>query len=117
MRENESKEILEKIYSDKKIFKATKDFESFAKKREFAPGYREKIEKNGIIGREIKVVGAEIVPLKEADLPLLLPDVDKYEPTGTEEGPLADVDFWVNVPCPNCGNPAKRETNTMPGWA
>ena len=58
-----------------------------------------------------------IVPMNESDLPLLLPDVENYEPTGTEEGPLADVADWINTPCPKCGKPAHRESNTMPGWA
>lgn len=57
------------------------------------------------------------VPLDEKDLPLLLPDVEKYEPTGTGESPLAGIADWVNVDCPKCGGPAKRETNTMPQWA
>lgn len=58
-----------------------------------------------------------VVPMKESDLPLLLPDVENYEPTGTEEGPLAEVKERINTPCPICGKPAKRESNTMPGWA
>jgi leucyl-tRNA synthetase len=53
----------------------------------------------------------------EADLPVRLPDVERYEPTGTGESPLAAIESWVNVPCPKCGVPAKRETNTMPQWA
>ena len=57
------------------------------------------------------------VPVPEEELPLLLPDVEKYEPTGTGESPLADIDEWVNTTCPCCGKPAKRETNTMPQWA
>ncbi len=57
------------------------------------------------------------VPLEEKDLPLLLPDVEKYEPTGTGESPLAAIDEWVNVDCPKCNAPARRETNTMPQWA
>ncbi|MBI3638278.1 leucine--tRNA ligase [Candidatus Wolfebacteria bacterium] len=57
------------------------------------------------------------VPLKEKDLPLLLPNVKNYKPTGTGESPLASVSKWVNVKCPICGEPAKRETNTMPQWA
>jgi leucyl-tRNA synthetase len=58
-----------------------------------------------------------IVPLKEKDLPLTLPEVEKYEPTGTGESPLATIDEWVNTTCPQCDGPAKRETNTMPQWA
>lgn len=57
------------------------------------------------------------VAVPEKDLPLLLPEVDKYEPTGTGESPLANIDDWVNTTCPTCGKPAKRETNTMPQWA
>ena len=59
--------------------------------------------------------GAVSVP--EDQLPLLLPDVESYEPTGTGESPLAAIDEWVNTTCPCCGKPAKRETNTMPQWA
>jgi leucyl-tRNA synthetase len=58
-----------------------------------------------------------IVPLNEADLPLKLPDVESYTPTGTGESPLAAISSWVNTTCPKCGGPAKRETNTMPQWA
>ena len=57
------------------------------------------------------------VPVPEEELPLLLPEVEKYQPTGTGESPLADITEWVNTTCPCCGAPAKRETNTMPQWA
>ncbi|KKT89181.1 MAG: Leucine-tRNA ligase [Parcubacteria group bacterium GW2011_GWC1_45_9] len=57
------------------------------------------------------------IGLKEKDLPLTLPKVKYYEPTGTGESPLANIESWVNVKCPNCGSKAKRETNTMPQWA
>ncbi len=57
------------------------------------------------------------VPVPEDQLPLLLPDVESYQPTGTGESPLADIEEWVNTTCPCCGKPAKRETNTMPQWA
>lgn len=57
------------------------------------------------------------VPVPEDQLPLVLPDVDSYQPTGTGESPLAAIDEWVNTTCPCCGKPAKRETNTMPQWA
>ncbi len=58
-----------------------------------------------------------VVPMDESELPLLLPDVENYEPTGTEEWPLANIDEWINVKCPHCWKDAKRESNTMPGWA
>lgn len=57
------------------------------------------------------------VPLSEKDLPLKLPKIQKYQPTGTGESPLASVKNWVETLCPKCGDPAKRETNTMPQWA
>lgn len=57
------------------------------------------------------------VAVPEEELPLLLPEVEKYEPTGTGESPLAAIEDWVNTTCPNCDGPAKRETNTMPQWA
>ena len=56
------------------------------------------------------------IALEESDLPLTLPDIEHYEPTGTEEGPLAEVAEWVNTTTTD-GKPARRETNTMPGWA
>ena len=57
------------------------------------------------------------VPVPEDELPLTLPKVEKYQPTGTGESPLADISEWVNTTCPSCGKAAKRETNTMPQWA
>ena len=57
------------------------------------------------------------VPVPEEELPLLLPEVESYQPTGTGESPLAAIESWVNTTCPVCGAPAKRETNTMPQWA
>jgi leucyl-tRNA synthetase len=58
-----------------------------------------------------------VVPLPESELPLKLPKVESYEPSGTGESPLAKIESWVNTTCPKCGGPAKRETNTMPQWA
>ncbi len=57
------------------------------------------------------------VPIPEDQLPLELPDVKTYQPTGTGESPLAGIDNWVNCTCPVCGGSARRETNTMPQWA
>ncbi len=56
-------------------------------------------------------------PLPYGELPVRLPDVKNYEPTDTGESPLAAIEDWVNTTCPDCGGPAKRETNTMPQWA
>ncbi len=57
------------------------------------------------------------VPLPESELPLVLPDVESYEPTDDGESPLAPMTDWVNCKCPKCGGDAKRETDTMPQWA
>ncbi|MBI4423624.1 MAG: leucine--tRNA ligase [Elusimicrobia bacterium] len=57
------------------------------------------------------------VPVPEAELPVLLPDVQDYKPTGTGESPLAAIEDWVKTACPTCGGPGRRETNTMPQWA
>ena len=57
------------------------------------------------------------VPLPEEQLPLVLPQVDSYEPTDDGESPLSKMTDWVNTTCPCCGGPAKRETDTMPQWA
>ncbi|MBQ1989037.1 MAG: leucine--tRNA ligase, partial [Clostridia bacterium] len=71
-------------------------------------------------GEPIPMVHCEkcgYVPLPESELPLLLPNVDSYEPTDNGESPLAKITDWVNTTCPCCGAPAKRETDTMPQWA
>ncbi|HHW31890.1 MAG TPA: leucine--tRNA ligase [Clostridiaceae bacterium] len=57
------------------------------------------------------------VPVPEDQLPVLLPEVESYEPTDTGESPLANIEEWVNTTCPKCGGPGKRETDTMPQWA
>lgn len=57
------------------------------------------------------------VPVPEKELPVLLPEVENYEPTDDGESPLSNIDSWVNTTCPHCGKPAKRETDTMPQWA
>lgn len=58
-----------------------------------------------------------VVAVPEKDLPVVLPEVESYEPTGTGESPLAAIRDWVNVSCPKCGGAGQRETNTMPQWA
>ncbi|MEW6407708.1 MAG: leucine--tRNA ligase [Patescibacteria group bacterium] len=71
-------------------------------------------------GEPIPLVHCEkcgIVEVAEKDLPVRLPDVKKYKPTGTGQSPLADVKKWVSTKCPKCKGKAKRETNTMPQWA
>ena len=71
-------------------------------------------------GEPIPIVHCEKcgpVAVPEDQLPLLLPDVESYEPTDTGESPLATMYSFVNTTCPNCGAPAKRETDTMPQWA
>ena len=71
-------------------------------------------------GEPIPIVHCEkcgYVPLPESELPLVLPNVDSYEPTDNGESPLAKMTDWVNTTCPHCGGPAKRETDTMPQWA
>lgn len=71
-------------------------------------------------GEPIPVIHCEscgVVPVPYEQLPVMLPEVEHYEPTGTGESPLAAISDWVNVDCPKCGGKGKRETNTMPQWA
>lgn len=71
-------------------------------------------------GEPIPLIHCEkdgVVPVPDDQLPVVLPEVKNYEPTGTGESPLAAINDWVNTTCPECGGPAKRETNTMPQWA
>ena len=71
-------------------------------------------------GEPIPIVQCEkcgYVPLAESELPLMLPEVESYEPTDNGESPLAAITEWVNTTCPCCGGAAKRETDTMPQWA
>lgn len=71
-------------------------------------------------GEPIPVVHCQscgVQPLAEEQLPLLLPEVDSYQPSGSGESPLARLEQWLNCRCPACNGPAKRETNTMPQWA
>ena len=71
-------------------------------------------------GEPIPMIHCEVcgwVPVPDDQLPVTLPDVEKYEPGKDGESPLASIDSWINVPCPKCGAPAKRETDVMPQWA
>ena len=71
-------------------------------------------------GEPIPIVHCEkcgYVPIKEEELPLVLPEIENYETTDTGESPLSKIDDWVNTTCPICGGPAHRETDTMPQWA
>jgi leucyl-tRNA synthetase len=71
-------------------------------------------------GEPIPLVNCEAcgwVPVPNDQLPVILPEVEKYEPTDTGESPLSAINDWVNTSCPKCGKSAKRETDTMPNWA
>ncbi|MBQ9307209.1 MAG: leucine--tRNA ligase [Clostridia bacterium] len=71
-------------------------------------------------GEPIPIIHCEkcgMVPVPESELPVVLPNVDDYEPTDSGESPLSTMTDWVNVKCPCCGGDAKRETDTMPQWA
>jgi len=71
-------------------------------------------------GEPIPIVHCQkcgVVPVPEKDLPVELPYIEKYQPTGTGQSPLSAISDWVNTKCPQCGGPAKRETDTMPNWA
>lgn len=71
-------------------------------------------------GEPIPIIHCEkhgAVPVPSDQLPVTLPEVENYEPTDTGESPLAAISDWVNTTCPECGGPAKRETDTMPNWA
>jgi leucyl-tRNA synthetase len=71
-------------------------------------------------GEPIPLIHCEkcgVIGVRESELPVLLPEVESYEPTGTGESPLAGITDWVDVTCPTCGGKGQRETNTMPSWA
>ncbi len=106
-------EYLARVFPGKK-FKSPLQLASAYKK--IYSGYPSQIDRYGLSAWGVEVLTIP-VPLEEKALPLKLPEVKKYLPTGTGESPLATVENWVNAFCPACKAPAKRETNTMPQWA
>ena len=106
----EAKEAIIKFLEDKEIGKKKVNY----KLRDWV------FSRQRYWGEPIPIVKCDCcgyVAIPESELPLQLPEVDSYEPTDTGESPLAKIDAWVNVSCPKCGGPAKRETDTMPQWA
>jgi len=87
----------------------------------FCPACKQEIENNPQKARKKFNKGELLNPgwiaLPEKELPLELPKVRYYEPTGTGESPLANIKNWMETKCPKCGRPARRESNTMPQWA
>lgn len=81
----------------------------------------ERLKKEGREKNEKFSIGEMLNPgwvsVPDSNLPVTLPRVEKYKPTGTGESPLAAIKDWVNTKCPKCGGPARRETDTMPNWA
>ncbi|OHA56879.1 MAG: leucine--tRNA ligase [Candidatus Vogelbacteria bacterium GWA1_51_14] len=101
----DSNEVIEKVGGKKTVRYKLKDW-VFSRQRYW--------------GEPIPIIHCEtcgVVPVPESDLPVELPEVAHYEPSGTGESPLANITDWVNTTCPKCGGPGKRETNTMPQWA
>lgn len=74
-------------------------------------------ERSRLISKQSVEWSAGWYAVDEGDLPVKLPQIEKYQPTDTGESPLANEKDWVNVKCPGCGSRAKRETDTMPNWA
>ncbi len=110
MKSSESKEKIATYLEEKGIGKKTVNY----KLRDWV------FSRQRYWGEPIPVIHCEtcgVVPVPESELPVLLPKVESYQPTNTGESPLSAIDEWVNTPCPCCGKPAKRETNTMPQWA
>ncbi len=107
---SDAKKKITEFLTEKGIARSTKNFKMhdwvFARQRYW--------------GEPIPIIHCDkcgMVPVPEKDLPVLLPKVDNYEPTKDGQSPLAKITDWVNVKCPKCGAAAKRETDTMPGWA
>lgn len=82
-----------------------------------ADGYAEKANKNGIVAWRFQLLDPGVWPTPENQLPVMLPKIDSYEPSGDGRSPLARVPEFVNTTCPKCGDKAERETDTMDGFA
>lgn len=110
MKSSEAKETIANYLQDEGIGKKTVNY----KLRDWV------FSRQRYWGEPIPIIHCEhcgAVAVPEDQLPIALPKVNSYQPTGTGESPLAAIDEWVNTTCPECGSPAKRETNTMPQWA
>ncbi|HEX4773988.1 MAG TPA: class I tRNA ligase family protein [Candidatus Saccharimonadales bacterium] len=109
---------LNELFKDKSILQAS-FIRSFSSKEELKnqynanrPGYSNLIEKNGAYGWRIALI-TEPVLVSEEELPVILPELDDFSPTGDGRGALARATDWLKVDCPQCGGPAERETDTM----
>ncbi len=77
----------------------------------------DRVKNQESVGNKGEVSNPGWVPIPDSELPLKLPDVEKYTTTDSGDSPLANMPEWVQTTCPKCGGPAKRETDTMPNWA
>lgn len=110
IKSSEAKEVVANYLEEKGIGKKTVNY----KLRDWV------FSRQRYWGEPIPIIHCEhcgAVAVPENQLPVTLPKVESYQPTGTGESPLAAIDEWVNTTCPKCGGKAKRETNTMPQWA
>jgi len=114
------------VFSGRRAGDVRKDIVEYCKKNGFAEPTAKYKLRDWIFSRQrywgepiplIHCADCGIVPVPEDQLPVILPEVEKYQPTGTGESPLAAIFDWVNTVCPSCNKSAKRETNTMPQWA